>query len=47
MDLMSKNVLLNLHILPDDYWEADYYNFNRALSAKEEKDRVVDPMSLL
>jgi hypothetical protein len=46
-DYTEKQALIFLHWNLDDYEEADYYRLNEVLSAKEEKDRPIDPLSLL
>ncbi|QBX16211.1 hypothetical protein Javan237_0013 [Streptococcus phage Javan237] len=39
--------MINFGWTIEEYNNADYYDFMEILSAKEVKDRVVDPMSLL
>ena len=47
LDLAEKEALMNLHWTLDDYENADFYKLQRVLNAKEEKDREIDPLSLL
>lgn len=47
LDVAQKEALLNLHWTLEQYDNADFYDLQRVLNAKEEKDRTVDPLSLL
>lgn len=42
MNLSAKNALTELHILPSDYDNQDYYRLNEILSAREIEDRPVN-----
>lgn len=46
-DYNEQNVLTNLHIMPSQFEEEDFYRLNEVLSAQEEKDRVVDGSDFL
>jgi hypothetical protein len=46
-DLAEKNALTNLHWTLEQYEDADYFRLNEVLSAKEEEDMPVDPLSLI
>lgn len=45
-DLFAKNALMNLHWSLDQFYDTDYFELMEVLNAKEEKDRLVDPLSL-
>ena len=47
MKLAEKEAIVNLHWDLDTYDEADYFELNDILAAKEPKDREVDPLSLI
>ncbi len=45
MNLAEKQALTELHILPSDYGEQDFYEMQEVLSASEE-NKMVDPIEL-
>ncbi|BAP85954.1 hypothetical protein LOOC260_114180 [Paucilactobacillus hokkaidonensis JCM 18461] len=47
LKIAERDCLLNMHWTLDQYEQADYFALNEILSAKDKKDRVVDPMSLI
>lgn len=47
LDVAQKEALLNLHWTLEQYDNADFYDLQRVLNAKEEKDREVNPLDLL
>lgn len=47
LKLAEKEAIVNLHWDLVTYDEADYFELNDILSAKEPKDREVDPLSLI
>lgn len=47
MDYNAKQALINLHVMPEDYDEADYFRMNEVLSALPRKDRIQDPEAML
>lgn len=47
MDYAAKEALINLHIMPKDYDEADYYRLNEVMAALPRKDRMQDPEELI
>lgn len=44
---VEKGVLMNLHWDLDQYDEAEFDRMNTVFGAKDKKDRVVDPLSLI
>lgn len=42
MNLSAQHALTDLHILPDDYDEQDYYRIQEIMSAREREDRPVE-----
>ena len=47
MDYNAKEALVNLHIMPDEFDEADYYRLNEVLAALPRKERRQDPEAWL
>ena len=42
-DYNAKQALVDLHILPDDFDNADYYRMSEVLASQPRSKRVVDP----
>lgn len=47
LDMAEKEALVNLHWTLDQYENADFYDLQRVLGAKDKDNRVVDPLSLI
>lgn len=46
-DYQTQQALTELHIMPDEFDNADYYRMNEVLSAKSPDKRQVDPEAWL
>jgi hypothetical protein len=46
-DYNERQVMVELHIMPDEFDQQEYYRMQEILSAKERKDRMMSPEELL